>query len=70
MMRSPLTGGDLRDLADSLDELEATQLAGSKVIRSMLVALSDDEDTIGQFVRFDESDPGMGWGFVPDEVEL
>lgn len=65
----PLTGGDLRDLADGLDEVERTELAASKIVVAMLVALPDEDVPIGQFVRFDESDPDMGWGFVQDVDE-
>lgn len=63
---SPLTGGDLRDLAEAVDEVEATTLAGSKVIRRIEVALPEDEDRAGWIVRFDEGCPEMGWGFVPE----
>lgn len=67
MSNLPLTGGDLRELAEALDEVEATPLAASKVVRRMEVALPEDEDPIGWFVRFDEESPEMGWGFVPGE---
>jgi hypothetical protein len=60
----PLTPGDLRDLADGLDEIEQTPLAASKTIRRIEMALPDDEDPIAWAVRFDELDPDMGWGLV------
>lgn len=67
-MRSPLpfTGGDLRDIADGLDEFERSDAAASRVIRRVEVKLPDADETVGHFVRFDESDPEMGWGFVED----
>lgn len=60
----PLTSGDLRALAGALDEVEMTPLAASQAITRIEVALPDCEDPIGYFVRFDEADPDLGWGFV------
>jgi hypothetical protein len=65
MTTIPLTGGDLRTLADALDEVEDTPLAASQVILRIEVALPENEDPCGHFVRFDEGDPDLGWGFVP-----
>lgn len=61
----PLTGGDLRVLADALDEVEATTLAANKVLGRIEVLRPDGEDQIGWVQRFDDGDPDMGWGFVP-----
>lgn len=64
----PLTGGDLRSIADAADQVEETVLAHNSVIGRIEVIRpdSDDQECIGHFVRFDESDPDMGWGFTPE----
>ncbi len=64
----PLTGGDLRDLAETLDAIEATELAADRCIRSIIVALPACEDPVGEIVRFDETDPDMGWGIAFGDV--
>jgi hypothetical protein len=58
----PMTAGDLRELAEALDEIEATPLAASKCIGRIEAYLPDGEAQVGWFVRFDDSDPDMGWG--------
>lgn len=63
----PLTGGDLRDLANAIDEIEATALATNKTIRSIQLCIEGDEVTTAWAVRFDESDPEMGWGVIFDD---
>ncbi len=64
----PLTGGDLREIADALDEVEATTLAANKLIGRIEVYRPDaeDEGPIGWITRFDPvaGDPDLGWGFV------
>lgn len=63
MREYPLTNGDLRDLADSLDEVEATVLSANKMIGRIEVNLPDRPDeVVGHFERFD-GDPDTGWGF-------
>ena len=62
----PLTSGDLRDIAEALDEVEATTLAASKILGRIEVYRPDGEDRIGWVTRFENSDPDMGWGFVPE----
>jgi hypothetical protein len=65
----PLTGGDLRDIADAADEVDATTLAALKVLGRIEVMRPDDEqgERVGWLTRFDLSDPDMGWGFVPED---
>lgn len=65
----PLTPGDLRDIADAVDEVEATTLAGSKVLGRIEVYRPDADEVIGWVTRFDTDDPDMGWGFVPEVSE-
>ena len=62
----PMTSGDLRDIAEALDEVEATTLAASKILGRIEVYRPDGEDRIGWVTRFENSDPDMGWGFVPE----
>jgi hypothetical protein len=62
----PLTGGDLRVIADAVDEVEATNLAASQVLGRIEVYRPDGDDRVGWVTRFDESQPDMGWGFVPE----
>lgn len=62
----PLTGSDLRDVADAVDEVEATTLAASKILGRIEVYRPDGDDLIGWVQRFDNADPDMGWGFVPE----
>lgn len=64
----PLTGSDLRDIAEAVDEVEATTLAGSKILGRIEVLQPDGDDRIGWVVRFESTDPDMGWGFVMDET--
>jgi len=59
----PLTGSDLRDIAEAVDEVEATTLAANQLIGRIEIHRPDG-DHIGWVTRFDNSDPGMGWGFV------
>ena len=61
----PLTSGDLRDVAEAIDEVEATTLAGSKILGRIEVYRPEGEDVIGWVTRFDSADPDMGWGFRP-----
>lgn len=65
----PLTGDDLRVIAEAVDEVEATTLAASKILGRIEVHRPDSEgfDQIGWVVRFDESEPDLGWGFVTAE---
>lgn len=65
----PLTGGDLRVIADAADEVDTTELAATKVLGRIEVMRPDDEqgERIGWLTRFDTSDPDMGWGFVPGD---
>lgn len=63
----PLTGGDLRAIAEAVDEVETTELAASKVLGRIEVFAPDGEERVGWITRFDPADPDMGWGFVPEE---
>jgi len=62
----PLTGGDLREIADAVDEVEATLLAANKILGRIEVYRPDGEELIGWVQRFDQGDPDMGWGFTPE----
>lgn len=61
----PLTGADLRVIADAVEAVEDTALAGVKVLGRIEVYRPDGDDQVGWVTRFDEADPDMGWGFVP-----
>lgn len=63
----PLTGGDLRDIADAVDAVEATTLAAERAIGRIEVHLPGCEQQVGWLTRFAEDDPDMGWGFTPEE---
>jgi hypothetical protein len=65
----PLTGGDLRVIADALDEVEATTLAANRTLGRIEVYRPVGEDVIGWVQRFIDNDPDMGWGFVPEASE-
>lgn len=64
----PLTGGDLRTIAEALDEVEATTLAANSVLGRIEVYRpdGDEPELIGWVDRFDTADPDLGWGFVPE----
>lgn len=64
----PLTGGDLRVIADALDKVEATDLAEVEVLGRIEVYRPDGDDRVGWVTRFEDSAPEMGWGFVPEAV--
>jgi hypothetical protein len=66
MSEMPLTSADLRVIADALDEVEATPLAASKVLGRIEVYQPDGDERIGWVTRFDDANPDMGWGFVPE----
>jgi hypothetical protein len=59
----PLTPSDLRDIADAVDGVEATELAGNPLL-GRIELHRPDGDQIGWVSRFDGTDPDMGWGFV------
>lgn len=63
----PLTGSDLRVVADALDEVEATTLDANPVLGRIEVMRPDAYELgrIGWIRRFDD-EPGSGWGFVAD----
>ena len=63
MADMPLTGSDLRVIADAVDAVEATTLAGDQVLGRIEVMRPDGNDQIGWVRRFDNADPQMGWGF-------
>lgn len=63
----PFTASDLRDIAEAVDEVEATTLAGSKLLGRIEVYRPDGNEVIGWVQRFDAADPTMGWGFVFEE---
>lgn len=62
----PLTGDDLRRIGDAVDEVDATLLAANPILGRIEVLRPDGDDHLGWVVRFDDSDPDMGWGFVPE----
>ena len=64
----PLTGGDLRAIADALDAVERTELAGEKLLGRIEVYRpdTDTDERIGWVARFAD-DPDMGWGYTPEE---
>lgn len=59
----PLSGSDLRALADAVDEVEATELAANPVIGRIEVLRPDGDDRVGWIQRFEDGHPEMGWGF-------
>lgn len=65
----PLTGDDLRAIADAVDEVEATELAGNPLIGRVEVYRPDTDERVGWASRFDDGDPEMGWGFTMREDE-
>lgn len=60
----PLTGSDLRAIADAVDDVEATDLAGSKLLGRIELYAPDADEPCGWVQRFDDSSPEMGWGAV------
>lgn len=64
-MEIPLTSGDLRAIAEAIDEVEATTLAANKLLGRIELFRPDDSEQVGWVTRFDESDPDLGWGYVP-----
>jgi len=58
----PLTASDLRMAAEALDEIEPTPLAANKAIGRIEAVI--DDSLVGHYVRFDDADPEMGWGFT------
>lgn len=67
MSEMPLTGCDLRVIADAVDAVDATELASQGVLGRVEVYRPDGDEQIGWVARFDDAEPGMGWGFVPKE---
>lgn len=65
----PLTGGDLRAIADALDAVEATDLASQGLLGRIEVFAPDGEEPVGWVTRFDETSPEMGWGYMPLDPE-
>lgn len=60
----PLTSGDLRMIAEAIDEVEQTTLAASSILGRIEIMRPDTDDRIGWVDRFDSLDPDMGWGAV------
>lgn len=65
----PLTPGDLRDIADAVSEVEATPLAANQLLGRIEVYRPDSDEQVGWVQRFDDNDPDMGWGFMPEKEQ-
>lgn len=63
---TPLTAGDLHQIADAVSAVEASRLGEQGIIGDIEVLRPDGDDRIGHIVRFDQDDPALGWGFLPD----
>ena len=64
MADHPLTASDLREIADAVDAVERTELAGNKLLGRIEVFPPGGDAPVGWVQRFDDNDPDMGWGAV------
>lgn len=70
MAKHQLTGGDLRAIADALDDVERTELAHSRLLGRIEVFAPDADEPCGWIQRFDEGEPLAGWAFDALDEEV